>query len=88
MGKEKLIPFFALIVLLIGSGSSIYVYATQIDSEYININGTDYTIDQLFFISEERTFETYSGVALDDLIVKIGVNNPGSHEYTIMAADG
>jgi len=88
MGKEKIIPIFALIVLLIGSLSSVYVYATQINSEYIKVNGQDYTIDQLFFIGKKRTFDTYSGIALDDLIVKTGVSNPEKHEYTIIAADG
>ena len=88
MGKEKFIPIFALIVLLIGSLSSVYVYATQINSEYIKVNGQDYTIDQLFFIGKKRTFDTYSGIALDDLIVKTGVSNPEKHEYTIIAADG
>ena len=88
MGKEKLIPIFALIVLLIGSLSSIYVYATTTNSEYITINGLDYTLDQLFFIGKERTYDEFSGVALDDIIIKIGVANPESHEYTIIAADG
>ena len=90
MGKKKLIPIFALVVLIMGSGSSIYVYATQVDSEFININGTDYTIDQLFFIAEERMFdeEDFSGVALDDLMVKIGVSDHENREYTIIGADG
>ena len=87
MGKEKLLPIVALIIILIGAGSSAYVYASTIGSEYININGQDYTIDQLSFIGEERKFETFSGVALDDLIIKIGVPNPEKHEYTIIAAD-
>ncbi len=87
MGKEKLLPIVALIIILIGAGSSAYVYASTIGSEYININGQDYTIEQLSFIGEERKFETFSGVALDDLIIKIGVPNPEKHEYTIIAAD-
>lgn len=88
MGKEKLIPIFAVAVLFIGSLSSIYVYATQINSEYIDINGQEYTVDQLFFIGEERTFETFSGIALDTLMMKIGIPEPEKHEYTIIASDG
>ena len=88
MEKNKLIPIFAIIVILVGIGSSIYVYSTQIDSKHINVNGQDYTIDQLFDISEGKTFETYSGIALDNLIVKIRVANPEKHEYTIVGADG
>lgn len=88
MGKEKLIPILAVAVLFIGSLSSIYVYATQINSEYIDINGQEYTVDQLFFIGEERTFETFSGIALDTLMMKIGIPEPEKHEYTIIASDG
>lgn len=88
MGKEKLIPILAVAVLFIGSLSSIYVYATQINSEYIDINGQEYTIDQLFFIGEERTIETFSGIALDTLMMKIGIPEPEKHEYTIIASDG
>ena len=92
MGKEKLIPIFAFIVILIGSLSSIYVYATQINSDYIDINGQEYTIDQLFFMGEQKTVESnselFSGIALDDLMLKTGVSNPEKHEYTIIASDG
>ncbi|MCK4901950.1 MAG: hypothetical protein KAS76_01225 [Thermoplasmatales archaeon] len=88
MGKEKIIPILALVVLIIGGTSSAYVYTTTDDSTYININNQDYTIDQLSFIGGERNFETFSGIALDDLIIKIGVPNPEKHEYTITAADG
>lgn len=87
MGKEKFIPIVALVILLIGASSSVYVYATTIDSEYIDINGQEYTIDQLLFIGAERSFEEFSGVALDDLMIKIGVTDPEKHEYTIIAAD-
>lgn len=87
MGKEKIIPFVALVILLIGASSSAYVHTTTVDSEYISINDQDYTIDQLLFIGKERSFETFSGVALDDLMIKIGVPNPEKHEYTIIAAD-
>lgn len=90
MGKEKLIPIFAMIVILIGTGSSVYVYATQTDTDHITINGQQYTIDQIFFIAEPRTFDSlnFSGVALDDLVIKAGVGCPECHEYTIVGDDG
>lgn len=88
MEKNKLIQIIAIIVIVIGIGSSIYVHATQIDSKHINVNGKDYSIDQLFDNSEEKTYETYSGIALDSLIVKAGVENPEKYEYTIIGADG
>lgn len=89
MGKKKLIPIFAMIVLLIGTGSTAYVYATQTDADGITINGQQYTIDQIFFIAEPRSFDSldFSGVALDDLIMKAGVGCPSCHTYTIIAED-
>ena len=55
LGKEKLIPIFAMIVLLIGTFSAIYVHATQIDKDSITINGQEYTIDQIFSVAESKT---------------------------------
>ena len=92
MGQEKLITILAVAVLFIGSLSSVYVYATQINSGYIDINSQEYTIDQLFFMGKQETIESnselFSGIALDDLILKTGVSNPEDHEYTIISSDG
>lgn len=90
-GKEKIIPIFAMIVLLIGIFSAIYVHATHIDMNTIKINGQDYTLDQLFSIGVMRTIKTdegeKTGIALDDLILKVGTGCPQCHEYTIKAKD-
>lgn len=92
MGKEKLIPVFAMIVLLIGTFSAIYVHATQVNKDTITINGMEYTINQLFSMGNPRTIETdegkKSGVALDDIMIKIGVGCPVCNKYTIKAKDG
>ncbi len=92
MGKEKIIPILALVVLIIGGTSSAYVYTTQIDKETIAIKGVEYTIDQLFYIAEEKTIQTIegekTGVSLEDLISKIGIGCPSCYEYTIKAKDG
>ena len=90
MGKEKLIPLAAIMVILIGASSSAYVYATQTTTDNITINGQQYTIDQIFYIAELRTFDSlnFSGVALDDLIIKTGVGCLECHEYTIIGDDG
>lgn len=92
IGKEKLIPLFALIILVIGATATAYVYAIQIDTKSVTINDQKYTIDQIFFIAKSCTIETfdgknYSGVALDDLIIKVGVRCPTCHEYTLVGAD-
>jgi len=92
MGKEKLLPIFALLVLLVACTSSVYVYATSTNSPTISINGARYTIDQVFRIGTQKSFEvdgvTYSGVGLDDFIKKTGVTAPENHEYTLIGADG
>jgi hypothetical protein len=90
MDKKKLIPVFALIILLIGSFSSIYVYATQTNETNISINGQKYSIDQLFFITKKRSIDSsnFSGIALDDLIIKMGVGSPKLKKYTLVGKDG
>ncbi len=92
MGKEKLIPILALVVILVGGFSAIYVHATQVNKDTITINEEEYTIDQIFYMSDSRTINTSdgekSGIALDDLMFKVGVGCPGCHEYTIKAKDG
>ena len=91
MGKERIIPISAIVILLIAGFSSIYVYANNVDKETISLYGNEYTIDEIFALAEERTIETSegekSGVALDDLILKAGVSCPPCHEYTITAKD-
>jgi len=90
MGKDRLLPIFALLILLIASISSIYVYATQTTTETLLINGQHYTIDQLFSLAKSRTLNVsqYTGIALDDLLLKTGVSYPEQHTYTLKGADG
>jgi hypothetical protein len=98
MGKEKLIPIGALIVLLIGASSTVYVYATQVenivedndDVEILTIWNKQYTLVEVFYLAEPRTFTdlNFSGIALDDLIIKIGIDCPECYTYTIIADDG
>jgi len=90
MGKDRLIPIFALLILLIGSVSSIYVYATQTTTNTLLVNGQHYTIDQLFSLTKPRTVNEseYTGIALDDLMLKTGVSEPEQHQYTLKASDG
>jgi nicotinic acid mononucleotide adenylyltransferase len=90
MGKDRFLPVIAVVILAIASISSVYVYATQTSTTSILINGQHYTIDQLFSFTKSRMFVdlNYSGIALDDLIIKTGVNNPDSNTYTIIGSDG
>jgi len=90
MGKDRLLPIFALLILLIGSVSSIYIYATQATTNTLLVNGQHYTIDRLFSLTKPRTFNEsqYSGIALDDLMLKTGVSQPEQHTYTLKGVDG
>jgi hypothetical protein len=90
MGKDRFLPAIAVVILAIASISSVYVYATQTSTTSILINGQHYTIDQLFSFTKSRMFVdlNYSGIALDDLIIKTGINNPDSNTYTIIGSDG
>jgi len=85
-GKEKLIPIFAMIVLLIGTFSAIYVNATQVDKDVITINGEEYTIDQIFSITRSKEIETdegmKSGISLEDLMTKVGISCVSCSKYT------
>jgi len=90
MGKDRLLPIFVLLILLIGSVSSIYVYATQTTTNTLLVNGQYYTIDQLFSLAKPRTLNEsqYTGIALDDLMLKTGVPQPEQHKYTLQGSDG
>jgi hypothetical protein len=88
MGKDQLIPIFALLILLIGSISSIYVYATQATTNTLLVNGQHYTIDQLFILTKPRIVNNSTGIALDDLMLKTGVSEPEQHRYTLKGSDG
>jgi hypothetical protein len=92
MGKEKLLPVFAIAVLLIGCFSALYVHATELDSKTIKINDQDYTISQIFNLANTRTIITdegeKTGVALDDLIVKTGSKCSSCNTFTFKAKDG
>jgi hypothetical protein len=90
MGKDRLLPILALILLFIASSSSLYVYATQTTTETLKINNQDYTIDQVFSIVRPRTSNDsqFTGIALDDLMIKTGVTSPEAHTYTLRGVDG
>jgi len=90
MGKDRILPILALILLFIASSSSLYVYASQTTTDTLRINGQQYTIDQLFSFTKPRSFNDsqYNGIALDDLMLKTGVSNPEQHTYTLQGSDG
>ena len=92
MKKEKSLLLGAVLVLLIGMGSTIYVHSIEAKTDKIEVNGKAYTIDQIFLIAEYRTLKlsngNFSGIALDDFIRKIGIPNYKDKKYTFVGADG
>jgi hypothetical protein len=90
MGKDRILPILALSILFIACSSSLYVYATQTTTDTLQINGQQYTIDQLFSLTKPRAFNDsqYTGIALDDLMLKTGVSYPEQHIYTLKGSDG
>jgi hypothetical protein len=90
MGKDRLLPILALILLFLASSSSLYVYATHTTTGTLQINGQDYTLDQLFSLVKPRSLNEsqYTGIALDDLLRQTGVTSPEQHTYTLKGADG
>ena len=92
MGKEKVIPIIALLILIVAGSSSAYVIVSQVDKETITIQGEEYTIGQLFFIAEIKTIQTVekevSGASFEDIVNKVGISGPSAYTYTIIGSDG
>jgi S-formylglutathione hydrolase FrmB len=90
MGKDRLLPILALLILITASTASLYVHAIQTTTETLTVNGQDYTMDQLFSLTKPRSINEseFTGVALDDLLLKTGASNPEQHQYTLRGADG
>jgi len=92
IAKEKVVPFFAIVCLLIGTSATIYVQASLSTKNTITLSGNDFTLDQLFTMGTTRVIVTddgeKSGIALDDLILKMGIDCLSCHQYTFKAKDG
>jgi hypothetical protein len=92
IAREKVVPLFAIVCLLIGMSATIYVQASLSSKNTITLNGNDYTVDQLFTLGTTRTITTddgeKSGIALDDIILKVGIDCPSCHHYIVQAKDG
>ena len=88
MGKDRLLPIFAILILIISCISSTYIYATQATANTILVNEQKYTIDQLFSLVQPRTLNESTGIALDDLMLKTGVTHAEQYRYTLRGSDG
>ena len=92
LGKDKLIPFLAITILILGISSTLYVNASVTDKNTISINDHDYTIEQLFSMGTTITISTddgdKTGVALDEILGKIVLKCPSCSVYTFKGKDG
>lgn len=94
LSKERIIPIIAICVLLIGSFSSIYVYALnsnfESNEDVIVINNEEYLLEYLFsnIIIRNLYSINASGIALDNIITSINVNCPSCNSYKIIGKDG
>lgn len=94
MYRERLVPIFAILILVIGFFSSLYVYAfddnDKILGEKIAVNDVSFNVISLFENGESRNFEELneSGVALDYIIIVSGVTCPSCNSYRIIGVDG
>lgn len=92
MGKEKILPVLAIVILLIGCLSALYVNATEVDTNTIRINDKNYTLNEIFNMVNKKTIITNegekTGVALDDLIIKTNSKCSNCISYTFKGKDG
>jgi len=95
MNKEKIIPFFAIAVLLVAMASTVYVQATQSQyssSDNIIIDDVEYDLDQFFDTITPITVtlddEEKTGIPLAEMIISTGVTCPSCHNYFFIASDG
>lgn len=94
-GKEKLIPILAMVVLLIGIISTIYVNANEnqerSSDKIIMINGNIYSFIELSSVFQNITINTddgeKTGLPLEKIISFAGVNCPTCKKYTFKAND-
>ena len=94
-GKEKLIPFLAMAVLLVGVFSTLYVNARETenvdDLKAITINNIKLNIDELYEKMDTKTIQTddgeKTGLPLDEVLKYSKVNCVSCSSYTIKAND-
>ncbi|HEB37436.1 MAG TPA: hypothetical protein ENI14_02095 [Thermoplasmatales archaeon] len=95
-GKENTIISIAILLLLIGIISNIYVHATKsiTSDDFIEIDGKKLSVNEIFSTYESKTIqntitkENYTGVSLEDIIKLAGIKNPEAYSYTIIGSDG
>jgi hypothetical protein len=94
--QTSIIPYVAIIVLIIGSASAVYVHAVQSsqlnDPTTIIINNEIFQVDTIFNQFSNTTIVTddgeKTGVKLSLLLLSTDLPCPSCHMYTMKASDG
>jgi len=94
MRVERFVPAIAILLLIVGIFSTVYVQSLQerTDGEYVKINGERFTSNEIQKCSEKKIKASeggeYTGISLADMINKSGVKDPETHKYKIIGSDG
>jgi len=96
VNKEKMLPIFAMVILVIGISASIYVHAQQSQKTEsqgrLFINKVSIDINELFSTFQLKAIETDEGekigISTDEIIQRNGIECPSCHSYTFVASDG
>jgi len=91
LGSSRVNLPLALIAFVILLGSlSIFAHnnLNKEDTETVVVNGKEYRWEEVFDDFDVTTMEGKEGVLLSELVNDTGLEEPGSHEYKIIAADG
>jgi hypothetical protein len=94
--KQNIIPFLAIMVLIIGMVSTVYVHTNQaqqsIDAQSILINDQPFKTQELFTTFSTMTIQTddgnKTGISLSEVILSHPLDCPNCHTYLIKASDG
>lgn len=87
--KWNVLLFFLAATALVGSFSALaYTTLNQRPTDTFLVNGKEYDWETLYDDLDTENIDGIEGVPLDELILDAGVENPGSHDYRIIAADG
>lgn len=87
-GQNLILGIIAIIILIGSSSLLVYSAMTQEDTDTIEVNGNEYTWDEIFQDLTTVELGDHEGVMLSDLINDTGLDDPEDHEFKISAADG
>jgi hypothetical protein len=96
VNKEKILPFLAIIIIMIGIGANLYVSGQQSmmkeQEGTLTINGEQVDIQYLLQTVSYKTIETddgeKTGIPIEAIIQESSIPCPSCHSYTFVAIDG